>query len=51
MMNKNNHRWLVACVQLHLADEEWKLPRKENDRRDLTYSHCQNLGTSQQKQN
>jgi hypothetical protein len=42
MISKNKPLWLLTVLQMHLVDEEWKLPRRENDRIDLThFSYCQ----------
>ena len=43
MRSKNNSVWLLTVLQMHLVDEEWNLPRRENDRNDLTnFSYRQN---------
>ena len=43
MRSKNSRLWLLTVLQMHLVDEEWDLPRRENDRNDLTrVSYCQN---------
>jgi hypothetical protein len=44
MKSKNNPLWLLTALQMHLVDEEWNLPRRENDKNDFTrFSYCQNV--------